>query len=102
MEAIVYGGNCLWRLHFILPRSANITLHFTKKLESILYNAVLAITGAIRGTSKDKLYNKLGLETLEKGNKKLCCFFEIFQISMFKVHIQYYSGFCEYPKHKKY
>ena len=34
------------------------------KIESVQYNAVLAITGAIRGTSKDKLYQELGLESL--------------------------------------
>ena len=34
---------------------------FTDTVESIQYNAALAITGAIKGTSKEKLYNKLGL-----------------------------------------
>ena len=29
---------------------------------SIKYNETLAITGAIQGTSKDKLYKELGLE----------------------------------------
>ena len=50
---------------------------FHQKLESIQYNAALAIRGAIRGTSKEKLYNELGLETLEKRKwyRKLCCFF---------------------------
>ena len=35
------------------------------KLESIQYNAPLAITGACRGTSKIKLYKELGLEFLK-------------------------------------
>ena len=35
-------------------------------MESILYNAALAITGAIGGTSKEKLYQELGLESLRK------------------------------------
>ena len=34
------------------------------KIESVQYNAVLAITTAIRGTSKEKLYQELGLESL--------------------------------------
>ena len=34
------------------------------KIESLQYNAVLAITDAIRGTSKEKLYQELGLESL--------------------------------------
>ena len=39
---------------------------FHQKLHSIQYNEALAITGAIRGTSKEELYDELGLETLEK------------------------------------
>ena len=35
------------------------------KIESVKYNAVLAIAGAIRGTSKEKLYQELGLESLK-------------------------------------
>ena len=33
------------------------------KIESAQYNAVLSITGTIRGTSKEKLYQELGLES---------------------------------------
>ena len=33
-------------------------------LEMCQYNACLALTGAIRGTSKGKLYWELGLESL--------------------------------------
>ena len=59
----------------------HITLHFTKKLDSIQYNAALAITAAIGGTSKEHVYDELGLETLEKKRwyRKLCCFFKIFR-----------------------
>ena len=39
-------------------------LIFTNKLESVQYNAALAITGCIRGTSKEKLYNELGFMSL--------------------------------------
>ena len=35
------------------------------KIESVQNNAGLAITGAIRKTSKEKLYQKLGLESLK-------------------------------------
>ena len=35
------------------------------KIESVQYNAALAITGAIRETSKAKLYQELGLESLK-------------------------------------
>ena len=35
------------------------------KLESIQYNATLVITGAIKGTSRPKLYKELQLESLK-------------------------------------
>ena len=38
---------------------------FQNKLESVQYNAALAITGAIRGSSREKLYQELGLESLK-------------------------------------
>ena len=37
---------------------------FCSKIESVQYNAALAITGAVRGTSQTKLYGELGLESL--------------------------------------
>ena len=50
-------------------------------MESIQYNAALAITGAIRGTSTEKLNQELGLESLRKRRwyRKLCYFFKIFE-----------------------
>ena len=39
---------------------------FHQKLESIQYNAALAITGARRGTSSEKLYQELDLESLQQ------------------------------------
>ena len=42
------------------------TASFHQKIESVQYNSALAITGAIRGTSKEKLHQELVLETLEK------------------------------------
>ena len=48
-------------------------------LESIKYNLALAITGAIRGTSREKLYQEPGLESLQKRHwyRKLCYFLKI-------------------------
>ena len=45
---------------------------FHQKLEPIQYNATLAITGAIRGTSKEKLCQELDLESLQQQ-----CWFKI-------------------------
>ena len=52
---------------------------FHEKLESIQYNACMAITGAIRGTSSEKLYQELGLESLKSRRwfRKLCHFYKI-------------------------
>ena len=51
---------------------------FHQKLESILNNAALAITGAITGSSREKLYQELSLESLKQRPwfRKLCYFFE--------------------------
>ena len=69
------------KLHNIIPRSSLLTIYkslirthldysdiiydqayntsFHQKLELLQYNACLAITGAIRGTSREKLYEEL-------------------------------------------
>ena len=52
---------------------------FCNKLESVQYKAALAITGAIQETSRDKLYQELGLESLKSRRwyKRLSCMFKI-------------------------
>ena len=52
---------------------------FQNKLESVQYNVALAITGAIRGSSREKLYQELGLESLkaQRWYQKLCLFFKL-------------------------
>ena len=52
---------------------------FCEKLESVQYKAALAITGAIQGTSRDKIYQELGLESLKSRRwyKRLSCMFKI-------------------------
>ena len=52
---------------------------FQQKAESIQYNAAIAITGAIRGTSKEILFEELGLESLQhrRWYRKLCCFYKV-------------------------
>ena len=96
----------LRKLHHILPRSPLLTIYksfirthldygdiiydqaynasFHQKLDSIQYNAALAITGAIRGIYKEKLYDELGLETLEmkRWYRKLCCLLRFSDINV--------------------
>ena len=48
-------------------------------IERVQYNAALAITGAILGTSQQKIYNELALESLRfrRWCRRLCVFYEI-------------------------
>ena len=48
-------------------------------IESVQYNAALAITGAIRGSSREKLYQELGFESLRdrRWYRKLCFYYKI-------------------------
>ena len=52
---------------------------FVKKIESIQYKVALAITGAIQGTSRERIYQELGLESLKSRRwyKRLSCMFKI-------------------------
>ena len=89
----------LRKLSNLLPRQAIVTIYkafvrphldysdvlydqaisnsFHAKMESIQYNACLAITGAIRGTPREKIYQELGLESLQLRCwcRKLCLFY---------------------------
>ena len=55
---------------------------FKDTLESIRYNDTLAITDAIKGTSKENLYDELGVEYLgyRKWTGRLCLFNIIFNL----------------------
>ena len=67
-------GRCI-----LYDQAYNMSFHH--KLESIQYNACLAITGGTRGTSKEKLYQKLGLESLQlcRWYRKLGMFYKIYK-----------------------
>ena len=89
------------KLNLLLPRSSLLTVYkcfirphldygdviydqpnlssLTNKIESIQYNVALAITGAIRGTSKEKLYQELGFESLKDRRwlRRLCYLYKI-------------------------
>ena len=89
------------KLQPIIPRAALLTIYksflrphldygdviydrafnesFQNKLESVQYNAALAITGAIRSYSREKLYQELGLELLKSRRwyRKLCLLFKL-------------------------
>ena len=93
----------LRKLHNILPRSVLLTTYkdfvrpylaygniiddqvynatFHQKLELIQYNPCLALTWAIRGTSKEKFYEELGLESLQHCRlyRKLSNFYKFYK-----------------------
>ena len=52
---------------------------FDKKLESMQYNGCLVLTGALRGSSKEKIYQELGFESLRVRcwYRKLCHFYKV-------------------------
>ena len=52
---------------------------FQQKMETIQYNTALATTGAIRGSSREKPYQELDLETLQQRRwyRKLYCSYKI-------------------------
>ena len=99
----------LRKLRNILPRTTLITIYktfippdkdsgdvlydqasnnsFIEKLESIQYNACLALTGAIRSTSKEKIYQELGLESLRDRCwcRKLCPFYKILKMKILNI-----------------
>ena len=62
----------------VYDRAFNESFH--KNLQSIQYNAAIAITGAIRGTSSEKRFQELGLESLKSRRwlRKLCLFYKVF------------------------
>ena len=55
---------------------------FSKKIESVQYNATLVITRAIKGSSREKLYQELGLEYLYRWRwtRRLCLLYKVFQL----------------------
>ena len=89
------------KLNLLLPRSPLLTVYkcfirphldygdviydqpnlssLTNKIESVQCNAALAITGAIRETSKEKLYQELGFESLKDRRwlRRLCYLYKI-------------------------
>ena len=57
-----------------------MTNHFPKKNESVQYNTALAITGAIKGSSREKLYEELAQEYLYRSRwtRRLCLLYKVF------------------------
>ena len=54
-------------------------LDTTKRLKRTKYHAILAVTGACRGTSRQRLFEELGLESLyqRRWYRRMCHFFSL-------------------------
>ena len=67
-------GDILYHKH-----DPEITSNITKWLEQTQYLAALAVTGAWRGTSRQRLYEELGWESLyqRRWYRRLCHFFNL-------------------------
>ena len=68
-SALLTIYECFVRTHLdygdiIYDQTFNNSFH--QKIESLQYNAALAITGAIRGTLREEIYQELGLESLRQ------------------------------------
>lgn len=52
-------------------------------MEAVQYRPALAKTSAMRGSSKEKVYQELGLELFNKDDgKRLCCFYKILKLKL--------------------
>ena len=108
------GVTLLRKLQTILPRNSLLTIYksfirplldyadviydqpsnasFSKKIESVQYNGALAITGAIKGSSREKLYQELGLEYLyqRRWARRLCLLYNVFSTGQPSIFMIYY------------
>ena len=110
------------RLSVNLPRNALLTIYksfirphldygdilydkpsndnFQSKMEKVQYRACLAITGGIQGTSRERLYDELGLHSLVKRRwrNKLVFFYKIVN----RLLPDYLYSYLDFPSQESY
>ena len=71
--------------------------NFQNKTEKVQYRTCLAITGAIQGTSREKIYEELGLHSLAKRRwrSKLILFYEIVNYLLSDYLYSYLDFYCQ-------
>ena len=101
LKKVTKSINLLRKLYLTLPRSCLLIIYksfirphldygdivydqpnnssSSEKIESLQYNAALAITGDIKGSSKEKLYQELRFESLKdrRWMRKLCYLYKV-------------------------
>ena len=80
LTAVMYFYVFLW---------TSIYSSFYEKLASTQYNACVALIEAITSFSKEKIYQELGLESLQirRWYRKLCIFYKIYKIKILLTYI---------------
>ena len=80
LSDLVSSGDCHLHLQStdVIYNQPNLS-SLANKIESLQYNTALAITTAIRGTSKKKLYQESGFESLQDRRwlRRLCYLYKI-------------------------
>ena len=88
MTRYYHGKTCLLLINpFIRPHldygdviyDQPLNESLSKRIESVQYKTALAITGAMQGSSREKLYQELGLEHLHQRRwmRRLCLFYKV-------------------------
>ena len=110
------GINIIRKMKLSLPRSSLLTIYksfvrphqnygdviydqpnnssLSDEIVSVQYNAVLAITSAFSGTSKEKLYQELGFESL-KSRRWLRRMFYLYKIILSSLFVWTNSSLSE-------
>ena len=72
-----------------------LTESFKDRLVTVQYNAALVITGVIKGTSRDRIYRELGLESLaeRRWSRKMFFFHKIIN-GLLPVYLHSYINYC--------
>ena len=72
-----------------------LTESLKDKLEMVPYNTALVITGAIKGTSRDRIYREPGSEALaeRRWSRKIFFFHKIIN-GLVPVYLQSYISYC--------
>ena len=71
-----------------------LTESFKDKLEMVQYNAALVIASAFKGTSRDRIYRELGLESLAaRGWSRKIFFFHKIINRLLPVYLQSYISY---------
>ena len=78
-DVMYHKYNNKYALKYDNKYDSEMKLDTTKRLERTQYSAALAVTGAWRGTSRQRLFEELGWESLyqRRWHRRMCHFFNL-------------------------